>query len=96
MSPDGKYLVVAGNQTVYGLQVFHFNGADAITPFTAPLSDADFDGSEWDHYHHFYAISSGTNQVFVYTVTPTTVTPVPGSPFKIAAHSGQGFVVVPR
>ncbi|MCU1314557.1 MAG: hypothetical protein JWM54_2314, partial [Acidobacteriaceae bacterium] len=40
MSPSGKLLAVAGTN---GLQVFHFNGSAAITPYTGLLTSMDIE-----------------------------------------------------
>jgi hypothetical protein len=62
----------------------------------AVLTNVDIDGVNWDNHNHLFAISGGTNQVFVYTITPTSLTPAPGSPYVIPSATGlHGMVVVP-
>jgi hypothetical protein len=112
MSPSGKLLAVAGNfdpsdfsQPVQGLQIFHFNGAKPITPYSNVISTANFGQSSlhWDNNNHLYALGSptkGTYQLFVYTITPTSISEAPGSPYTIKANwtelSTNSLVVVPK
>jgi hypothetical protein len=84
MSPSGKLLAVAGNgpgQT--GLEVFHFNGASPITKYTGLIENIPIDEVHWDNNDHLYAISKSEGKVFVFTATPTSVRPAPGSPFSV-------------
>ncbi len=90
ISPSGSFLAVAGT----GLQMFHFNAANPITPFTGLLTSIQIDQILWDNNNNLYAISMSTNQLFVFTVTPTTVTQAPGSPYTIT--SPQNIAVVPQ
>jgi hypothetical protein len=88
-SPSGTLLAVAGGYpTGYGagngLEVFHFNGAKPITAYSGLLANMEIDGIKWDSSNHLYAISTKTNQLFVYTITATTITKAPGSPYTIA------------
>jgi hypothetical protein len=103
ISPSGEFLAVggdpqpqiqgdAGYQTA-GLQVFHFNGADPITVESGKLTTVPIDEIHWDSSNHLYALSNSTGWLFVYTVTASSVTPVPGSPYKIA--SPNALTVVP-
>ncbi len=78
MSPSGKLLAVAG----YGLQLFHFNGGGSITPY-AQLTGDDIEQVFWDNDNHLFAISQIAGKIFVYTVTPTSITQAPGSPYDI-------------
>jgi hypothetical protein len=100
MSPSGKLLAAAGGNPVSiiigppGLQVFHFNGANPITPFGKVLTTAPVDQIHWDKSNHLYALSSSTGQLFVYTITPTSIAQAPGSPYKIA--KADALVVVPK
>ena len=91
MSPDGKYLAVGGTA---GLQLFHFNGANPIKKFTAPLTTVSIDQTFWDNAGHVYAISRKAGKLFVWTVTSTGATRAPGSPYAIA-HP-QNMVVLPK
>jgi hypothetical protein len=97
MSPSGKLLAVA-SPTSYasckcgtaswgtaGLQVFHFNGAQPITHYTSTLTKTPIDSIRWDHANHLYAISHSASKLFVYTITPTSVTQAPGSPYSISS-----------
>jgi hypothetical protein len=91
MSPAGDLLGVAGTK---GLQVFHFNGANPITPYTGLLATDEIDQIFWDDDNHLYAIGQAAGKLFVFTVTPTTSSQAPGSPYTIA--SPTSVVVLPR
>jgi hypothetical protein len=82
MSPSGKLLAVGGG----GLELFHFNGANPITKYKLLLSGDAIAEILWDNNNHMYAIgtdSANAGKVWVYTVTPTSVTEAPGSPYSI-------------
>jgi hypothetical protein len=89
MSPSGKLLAVGP-----GLQVFHFNGAAPITPYSAILTAAPIDEIHWDNANHLYALSNSTGKLYVFTITPTSITQASGSPYTIA--SPNGLFVVPK
>jgi hypothetical protein len=91
ISPSGQLLAVAG---AGGLQVFHFNGASPITHYTGLLTTDAVSHISWDSDNHLYAISQASGKLFVFTVTPTTVSQAAGSPHSIA--SPQGVVVVAK
>jgi hypothetical protein len=103
MSPSGDLLAVAGGKALIapisvsiagnGLQIFHFNGPDPITPYSKVLTSDSIDQMQWDDNDHLFALSDSTHKLYVYTVTPTSITPAPGSPYTIA--SANGLVVVP-
>jgi hypothetical protein len=93
ISPSGKLLAVGG---LYGLQVFHFNGAAPITPYSAVLTTAEIDHIHWDSSNHLFALSSSTHKLYVYTVTPTAITKVAGSPFTIPTGTPNALIVVPK
>jgi hypothetical protein len=100
LSPAGNLLAVAGtyylNNGGYageaGLQVFHFNGAAPIKTYGKPLlSGVPIYFIRWDNNNHLYAVS---DKLYVFTVTPTSVSEAPGSPYKIA--NPNALVVVPK
>ncbi len=91
MSPSGKLLAVAGTA---GVQVFHFNGANPITHYTGLIVKGEVDQMFWDNDNHLYAISRSASQVFVFTITPTSVSQAPGSPYSIA--NPQSITVLPK
>jgi hypothetical protein len=95
MSPSGKLLAVAGHP---GLQLFHFNGASPITTFSGLLLPAvNVDQLGWDNNNHLYALSYSAEELYVYTVTPTSISEVAGSPFHVAnAYGIKGLTVVPK
>jgi hypothetical protein len=92
MSPSGKLLAAAiqpvgENVAPYGFQVFHFNGAAPITPFSSDLLPKFWVWQmAWDNSDHLYVLGEdfgGISGLYVYTVTPTTIAEAPGSPYKI-------------
>ncbi len=103
MSPSGNLLAVAGGKALIapisvsiagnGLQIFHFNGPDPITPYSKVLTSDSIDQMQWDDNNHLFALSDATHKLYVYTVTPTSITAAPGSPYTIA--SANSLVVVP-
>jgi hypothetical protein len=98
MSPSGKLLAVAGEGQGQGgaLQIFHFNGAAPITPYSEALTDAsEIYRIHWDNNNHLFAIDTN-NRLWVYTITETEITQAPGSPYSFdGASNGEGLIVVP-
>lgn len=90
ISPSGKLLAVAGNN---GLQIFHFNRADPITPYSALLTTAEIDQIQWDTNNHLFALSDEENELYVFTITPTSIAPAPGSPYTITSPNALAVVV---
>lgn len=78
ISPSGKLLAVAGTG---GLQVFHFNGPNPITPFTPVLTSDSIAQVAWDKDNHLYALSLSAGELLVFTATPVAVSPASGSPY---------------
>jgi hypothetical protein len=92
-NPAGNLLAVDGPS---GVQVFHFNGANPITSYTDALTTASIGQVAWDNANHLYALGGGTNgQLYVFTVTPTSVKSAPGSPYSIANASGLAVLSKP-
>jgi hypothetical protein len=98
INPQGNLLAAGGPgpypfypQVGPGLQVFHFNGANPITAFSNILTTAPIDKVAWDKSYHLYALSRATNKMYVFTITPTSITPVAGSPFTL---NGPSAIVV--
>jgi hypothetical protein len=91
MSPSGKLLAVGGTG---GLEIFHFNGRNPITPYTGLLTKEEIDQLFWDSQDHLYAISRPAGKLFVFTITPTTHNEAPGSPYAI--NQPQNIVVQPE
>ncbi len=88
MSPSGKLLAVAGG----GFQIFHFNGASPLKPFTGlQRGNDDIRQTAWDNDNHFYALDFWGGQLRVFTVSPTSFSEDPGSP--VDAHAGSIVVV---
>lgn len=93
MSPSGKLLAVAGTT---GLQVFHFNGANPITPYTGLLTTSEVGAIQWDNNNHLYAVVNATEsnnttdyRLAVFTVTPTSWTWVES--YQLGAYSGSSY-----
>ncbi len=93
MSPSGKLLAVASDFQPSSLQVFHFNGADPITPYSHALTADPINQLQWDNNDHLYALSKSANRLHVFTVTPTSISEAPGSPFKISGTPNALVVV---
>jgi 6-phosphogluconolactonase (cycloisomerase 2 family) len=91
MSPSGKLLAVGGSS---GLQVFHFNGSKQVTSYTGLLTKDPIAQIFWDNDNHLYAVSQSTEKLYVFTVTPTTHSQAPGSPYSITGI--QGLQVLPE
>jgi len=91
MSPLGKLLAVSGMK---GLQIFRFNGGNPITHFTGLLTKVEVDQMFWDNDNHLYAISRSSGKLFVFIVTPTSVSQAPGSPYTIT--NPQNIIVLPK
>lgn len=63
MAPSGKLLALAGQE---GLQVFHFNGANPIKPYTGLLTSDPINQMFWDDKNHLYAISYNSAKLLVF------------------------------
>jgi hypothetical protein len=95
MSTTGKLLAVSNYP---GLQLFHFNRAAPITPFgDLLLPNIKIDQFAWDNDNHLYALSYESNQLYVYTVTPTSISAAAGSPYSVQnSYGSNGLIVVPK
>jgi hypothetical protein len=85
MAPSGKLLAAGGTG---GVEIYHFNGAGPITKYKALLPGFSVTQIFWDNNNHMYAIgtnSAGAGKLYVYTITPTSVTEAPGSPYSITS-----------
>jgi len=91
VSPSSKLLAVAGTA---GLQVFHFHASNPITHYTELITKDPVDQLFWDNDNHLYAISRSAGKLFVFTITPTSVSQAPGSPYTIA--NPQNTSVLPK
>jgi 6-phosphogluconolactonase (cycloisomerase 2 family) len=93
MSPSGKLLVVGGDEG--GIQIFHFNGAAPITPYSGVLlPNIQANQLTWDNNNHLYVLSYLSGEIYVFTVTPTSISEVSASPYKIPGLTGM--IVVPK
>jgi hypothetical protein len=95
-SPSGDFLVAyadngqtsgAGN----GIEVYNFNGAAPLKLYKTLLNGTPVDDVAWDGSHHMYAISTKNNELYVFRVTPTSVTQDAawsiGAPYKMVVVS---------
>lgn len=57
-----------------GIEIYNFNGASPLTLNTTLLKGVPIDQVEWDTSNHLYVISKSVNTIYVFTVTPTSVT----------------------
>ena len=80
-SPSGLLLAIAGEN---GLEVFHYNGPKPITTYTGLLTTENIVQVSWDNDNHLYALAAPSSELFVFTVTPTSFSRAPGSPYMIA------------
>jgi 6-phosphogluconolactonase (cycloisomerase 2 family) len=88
VSPSGKLVAVGG----LGLEIFHFNGANPVTKYKELLSGENIQQIYWDNNNHLYAVgvnNPGSGKLWVYSVTPTSVTEAQGSPYSIPNPYGM-------
>ncbi len=71
----GNLLAIASGR---GLQVFHFNGSNPITPYTKRLAWSASHPA-WDKHNHLYALEGG---VRVWRITPNFWTPTARYPLS--------------
>ena len=96
MSPSGKLLAVVGYA---GLQIFHFNAHAPATTFSSVLLPGiDLDQAKWDSKNHLFVLSYNGAKLYVYTVTPTSIKEVAGSPTGLpkSPYGTRGMVVVSK
>lgn len=89
MSPSGKILAAGGPA---GVLLFHFNGGNPLTKYKTLLAGNSIFSILWDSANHMYALgtnSKGSALLWVYTVTPTSVSQATGSPYSITNANGM-------
>ena len=93
-SPAGNLFVLyssMGTGDGNGIAIYNFNGAAPLTLYKTLLSGTPIDQAGWDSSNHLYAISKSENKLYVFTVTPTSVTEDSswsiGAPFKMIVVS---------
>ena len=91
VSPSGKLLAVGGTA---GLQAFHFNGGNPMTHYTGLLTRDEVDQMFWDNDNHLYAVSGKSGKLYVFTITPTSASQAPGSPYTVT--NAQNLIVLPE
>jgi hypothetical protein len=77
-SPAGNLLAIAGSS---GLQIFHLNGTNPITPYTGLLAVHNIVQIRWDTHDHLYGIASG--RLYAFKITATGHKQAVGSPYSI-------------
>jgi hypothetical protein len=89
MAPSGKILAAGGSA---GALLFHFNGGSPATKYKTLLAGNNIGQILWDNDNHMYALGSdskGAQKLWVYTVTPTSTTEAPGSPYSMTNAGGM-------
>jgi hypothetical protein len=79
-SPKGNLLALAGTG---GLQVFHFNGGNPITPYAGLLATHGIEQIRWDTHDHLYGISMSCGRLYAFKITPTGHKQAAGSPYSV-------------
>jgi len=87
-SPSGDLFVAYGN----GIEIYKFNGAAPLTLWQTALNGGSIDQIAWDGSSHMYALSRYYNELYVFTVTSTSVTETS----SISIGSPYGMVVVSK
>lgn len=94
-SPSGALFVLYSNSegigTTGGIEIYNFNGAAPLTLWKTLLTNTPIDQVAWDASNHLYAISASKKELYVFTVTSTSVTqdaawPI-GAPYKMVVVS---------
>jgi hypothetical protein len=62
--------------------------------YTGLLTKDEVDQLFWDNDNHLFAISRSAGKLFVFTITPTSVSQAPGSPYTIT--NPQDITVLPK
>jgi hypothetical protein len=79
LNPAGNILAVSVGT---GIQFFHFNGANPITPFTGIIGTSGYiSAMAWDKSNHLYALNAKSGKLHVYAATTTSVVEAAGSPY---------------
>jgi hypothetical protein len=79
-SPSGNFFVAYGTaggtnaNGKGGIEIYNFNGAAPLTLYKTALEGTPINQVVWDSSNHMYAISTSENMLYVFTVTPTSVT----------------------
>ena len=74
-----------------GIEIYNFNGAAPLALYKTLLTDTPIGQVAWDSSNHLYAISPSTTTLYVFTVSPASVTEDTsisiGSPYKMIVVS---------
>jgi hypothetical protein len=88
LNTAGTVLAVANGT---GIQFFHFNGANAITPFTGVIGTSGYISTmSWDAANHLYALNAKSGKLHVYTASSSGVVEAPGSPYTPPNNCSTG------
>lgn len=88
LNPAGNILAVSVGT---GIQFFHFNGANPITPFTGIIGTSGYISTmAWDKNNHLYALNAKSGKLHVYTATTTSVVEAAGSPYVPPNNCSSG------
>jgi hypothetical protein len=89
-SPSGDLFVAYSGMTI---EIYIFNGAAPLVLRQRLMAGQGIDQVAWDSSDHLYAISNSGDTVYVYTITPASVTQTSsisiGSPFKMVVVSAK-------
>jgi hypothetical protein len=91
ISPNGALLAVGGPE---GLQILHFNGPRPPSAYTGLVTTDAISQMFWDKDNHLYAISNAAGRLHVFTITNSTYSEAPGSPYAI--NQPFGLAVQPK
>jgi hypothetical protein len=72
-SPSGSLLADWGG-VQQGISLYHFNGAAPLTLYKTLLNGTTINQAAWDGSGHLYVTSNSNNELYVFTVTATSVT----------------------
>ncbi len=104
-SPSGNFFVAYGTSggtnanAKGGIEIYNFNGAAPLTLYKTLLEGTPINQVAWDSSNHMYAISTANNELYIFTVTPTSVvedssTSI-GNPFKLVVVSQTAMCSAP-
>jgi hypothetical protein len=97
IDPTNKFLALgAGEGGALGFAIYHFNGSNPITKYSSVLQPKVGFGDHafaWDKSHHLFVLGGGN--LYVYTVTSTSIKQAAGSPYSIPESSSVSVLDLP-
>ena len=91
LNKAGTVLAVA---TGPGVELFHFNGDQPITPFTGTLgATGSITKLDWDTSNHLYALNGPTGTLHIYNVTAAGATEAAGAPYTLPVGASNVLAV---